>query len=89
MAEEDCRREQTIIFVRDTYSSTWAAADTAVVHRDCRVVSEERIPGISTISVSERRDVITRWFTRVFEALPNAFNRGDLSIRCRSFTSFG
>jgi hypothetical protein len=66
-----------------------AAAANADAPSDRRVVTEERIPGISTISVSERRDVVTRWFTRIFEALPNAFNRGDLSIRCRSFTSFG
>ncbi len=89
MAEEDCRKEQTIIVVRNTYASMWAAADTADVHSDYRVLCEERIPGISIISVSECREVVTRWFTRVFEALPNAFNRGDLSIRCRSFTSFG
>ena len=89
MAEEDCRKEQTIIFVHNTYASIWAAADYADASSDCRVVCEERIPGISIISVSECRDVVTRWFTRIFEALPNAFNRGDLSIRCRSFTSFG
>jgi hypothetical protein len=89
MAEEDCREEQASIFEYSIQTSIPATAYMAEAYSVDRVICEKRIPGTSIISVSERHDVVTRWLTRNFEALPNAFNRGDLSIRCRSFTSFG